>query len=343
MNLFETQVHSPAGIRLVAGLVAPFLTDAGQAGLASRWGVNAETLHTEALALARTLGEHDALHAALGVWARNHEFPPTATARLGEFLGLLPQDVTRAQVVLDGWANEHTAGMITEFPATVTEATSAVLASAIALDDTWARKADERKMRRFSGTLVPGFEAPVEVALAATNADRSAVRVHMPLTSGLRMSFCATVDGSEKAAWLLAEEPGVFTHALLEGQPFVTARNVTERDALDVAVILPAFTTRSTVDIAAEANRWGLKTAITDGAPGLGDLPISGIVQDAFIEVTHTGVKAAAVTAMMLASANMTHVAYTHRQNVITFGDTFAYEITHPDFPVALFAGTYTD
>lgn len=343
MNLFESQVHSPAGIRLVAGLVAPFLTAAGQAELASRWGADAETLHAEAVALTGALADHGVLHAALGVWARNHEFPPTATARLGEYLGLLPQDVTRAQVVLDGWANEHTAGMIPQFPATVTEATSAVLASAIALDDTWARKTHELKMRRFSGAWVPGFEAPVEVDWAATNADRSAVRVHIPLTSGLRMTFCAAVEGSEKAAWLLAEEPEVFTHELLEGQPFVTAQEVTEREALDVAVVLPAFTTRSTLDVAAEANRWGLKTALVEGAPGLGDLPIDAIVQDAFIEVTHTGVKAAAVTAMMLAMANFSPVRHSHKQHVITFDGAFAYQITHPDFPVPLFAGTYTD
>lgn len=334
------QVCSPAGIRLVSGLLAPYLSPAGQAELAERWGVDCATLFAEALATARAWRTHTALHAALGVWVRNHVLPAPAAAALQELLQALPSDDVQAKALLDAWAAEHTNRMIEAFPADVLADTTAVFASAVAMEDTWAC--------RTSNTPVPctaspgwrdGFEAEVDAPRVLATVDEATVRVVLPLESGLRMAFAISTHGVDEAARLL-ETPEAFTVTPQPGQPYTSVVKV-ERPTDLVSVRLPEFTTRTRLDIGADPTPWGLAAAFDEGAPGLGDLPVEGMVQAAFIEVTHTGVRAAAVTALMFGAANAMMPRLDYAQTVVTFDGPFAYQIAAPGFATPLFTGTY--
>jgi hypothetical protein len=333
-----TRVCSPLGIRLVSGLVAPYLHVAAQRELQSRWGHGAATLFDDTLDTVQALRTHPALHAALGVWVRNHHLPTAATTALGDLLAALPLDDAQAQTMLDRWASENTADMIRTFPGQVDVTTTAVLASAVAMDDTWRHDTFETRMG-FAGRRVEAFEADLSPWSVISTADGSTVRALLRLSSGLKMHFAISTHGPEHAARLL-ETPEVFDTAIREGQPFVTSREV-EQPTEMVAFISPEFTTRTTVDVGAEAGAWGLEKAVATGAPGLGDLPMAGILQEAFIEVTHSGVKAAAVTVMMFAAANMALPTKWHRQTVLTLDEPFAYEIVSPSLSTPLFTGIY--
>lgn len=333
-----SSVHSLAGVRLVLGLLGPFLTPAGQQEVERVWGAPVEVLFEESVALATQVKNHPALHAALGVWTREHDFPAQAVARLADYLQALPADPEAAQAVLDGWASAHTHGMIPTFPCTVTEATRAVLASALAVDDTWARHAEET-LTLFHGERVKGFDISTGDADARTTMDGRAVRVSVGLTSGLVMNFCISEDGVGRATALLGE-PEVFTKPVCNGQPFISTRPV-RWQTTDVAVLLPEYEIRSNLDLADDAAAWGLVEAMRPfGVPGLGGLEISEARQDAFIEVTHTGVRAAAVTALSLRASGMISLPE-FSQRVVRFSEPFAFRLELPGMPVPLFAGIY--
>lgn len=335
----HSEVCSPMGIRLVSGLVAPYLSITGQRELQARWGHGANTLFRDAVETERTLRAHPALHAALGVWVRNHRLPVAAAESLGDLVGLLPLDDTAAQRMLDGWAATNTHDMIETFPAQVQSDTTAVLASAVAVEDTWKAPAQERRVQ-FNSEYGAGFEAALSPWDLTATTDGSTVRARLRLQSGLMMQFAISTHGPVEAARLLAT-PEVFTVSVTYGLPFVSVEMV-EHPTEMVAFRAPEFTTRTTHDLTVKAPEWGLSTAFKEGAPGLGDLPLSGAVQDAFIEITHTGVRAAAVTAMMCRSANVAVPPRAFQQMVVTLDQPFAYRIISPALETPLFTGIYT-
>lgn len=335
----RSSVISPLGIRLVSGLVAPYLSVAAQRELQDRWGHGANTLFAQTREITRTLREHPALHAALGAWVRNHHLPADAATALGDLLDALPLDDEAAQAMLDQWAATHTHDMITSFPGQVQKDTTTVLASAVAMEDTWKCRTRESHVR-FSESWGKGFEADLTPWSVSTTSDGDTVRAILDLTSGLKMHFAISTRGPEHAA-LLLETPEVFTTPPMAGSPFVTTRAV-ERPTEMLAFVAPEFTTTSTHDLKEDAHAWGLETMLAQGAPGLGDLPLSSVLQNAFIEVTHTGVKAAAVTAMMFRSANaMTPPPRPYEQTVVTLDEAFAYIIVAPDIETPLFTGIH--
>lgn len=337
----ESTVVSPLGIRLLSGLVAPYLSVAGQRDLQARWGHGAETLFRDTHATVETLRTHPALHAALGVWVRDHTLPAPAATALGHLLAALPLDDAAAQSLLDGWAVEHTNGMIGAFPGQVEATTTAVLGSAVTMDDTWACPTREISLQ-FAGSQAwgKGFETGLAPWAITATTDGSTVRATLALSSGLQMNFAISTHGTAHAARLL-DTPGVFTATPAAGESFVSSRKV-EQPTEMVAFKAPAFTTSTLHDLKTDPEPWGLRALLADGAPGLGDLPLSSIQQRAFIEVTHTGVKAAAVTGMMMRSANaMTPPPRPYEQTVVTFDAPFAYEIVAPRLDTPLFTGTY--
>lgn len=334
-----THVHSPAGIRLVSGLLGPYLTPSGQEELSTFWDTSVDDLFTQAVLAAEDLADLDALHAALGVWVRNHRLPSSAAEQLAAFVQQLPDDNAAAQAALDGWAAEHTAGMIPTFPCTVTDDTRAVLASALAVDDTWERPAADTRVA-FQDQRVRGFKADTPRSLVRCTAAGTAVRATLPLTSGLTMSFCIHQDGPAAALEQLLNAPNYFYALPTLSHPMISSRPVYTPTG-DVAILVPSFTITSSLDIAADAAAWGLEAALRPGGvPGLGNLEVSEARQDAFIEVSHTGVRAAAVTAMVLArSANM--MTPQHQQLAVEIDQPFAFALTHPDIEAPLFTGIY--
>jgi hypothetical protein len=338
MSNDDTHVHSPAGIRLVVGLIAPFLTPMGKREVEMCWSTPVDVLFKESLDLAAEMTTHPTLHAALGVWTRNHTVPAEAAALLNAYLKALPSSTIEAQKVLDAWAEENTFGMIPQFPCEVQEDTHAVLASALAIEDTWERKGREIGLG-FNGQRVDGFEALADDTHALSTSERDAVRVTLPLASGLLMNFCIAADLNRAQSLLMT--PNLFTEAVVDGQDFVTTQKV-KRETTDVAALLPVFTTRTSLNLGESAANWGIVEAMRPhGVPGLGDLEVTEAKQDAFIEVTHTGVRAAAVTAMMMTRSAASFAPPQFDQRVVTFDRPFVYEIVLPGHRTPLFLGSY--
>lgn len=339
--MFEpTFVYSPAGIRLVIGLAAPFLAPGAQREVEERWGAPADVLFKESADLAEAVRSHPALHAALAVWTRDAAVPEEAALRLGRLLQSLPHEVSAAQHVLDRWAAENTHDMIEKFPGEVREQTRLVLASAVAVEDTWSNSATDQHLP-FNGRRVQGFRVDADPAHVTVTPDGRSLLVELPLKSGLLMRFCLSRRGVDTALTLI-ENPEQFTASPAADSPFIEQiRTMVPRDA--VAVSLPEFEIRTLLDLAAEPAAWGLDAAFsaTDAAPGLGEnLELGSAAQASYVEVTREGVRAAAVTAIMIERAAVP--VMNHIQRAVTFRDPFAYTLTLPGHPTPLFAGTYS-
>lgn len=358
----RSTVHSPVGIRLVCGLVAPFLSPDGQDAIEARWGASAQDLFSEARTQVYQSGSAG-LHLALGAWIRDtptHQtvLPVEAQTMLAGLLEYLPADVAEANTYLDAWAAEHTDNMIVKFPGEVRENTTGILASAVAVDEAWARPATEQR-GPFGDARVAGFGLDLDSVAARATEDGAALFAALTLANGMELRLCSSTDGLEAAAHLLAatmtgpseddqaeddqaedERSGVervFARVAVPGDHLTASQWVTSRRT-QTRTWVPTFTLRAQLDVAAEAEQWGLGPAMVEGAPGLG-MPVHGIVQSSFIEVSHTGVRAAAVTAMMFGAANAMSARYA--QTLVQFAEPFAFMLVEPGKDTALFAGLY--
>lgn len=347
----SSTVVSPAGIRLLCGLLAPHVSEAAAAELETRWGLDATALHEETLRDVQLAAQDPALHLALGAWARDVEqVPALARERLGSLLAVMPEDNAQAQELLDGWASEQTGGLITEFPASIESYVRAALASAIAVDDTWTLPAAEQHGRFGDQRHAQGFQINNPPAQTRASADGRQVFVALSLVSGIELRVCASTEGVEHAEGLLASLlPGggdheqrllvdVFERVARPGDLFTTAERCA-RPSAETVVWLPEFLITADVDVADEAVRWGLESALqSGGTPGLGVLEVSAVKQAAMIEVSKRGVRAAAVTVAMLAGMNL--VTHSHERVAMDFSEPFAFQLVAPGSTVALFTGT---
>ncbi len=340
----DSTVSSPAGIRLAVGLVAPFLTPAGRAEVRKAWHQDAEDLHAEAIEAALVMGRSQVLHAALAVWTRL-PVPPEAVDRLGNLLKELPTSDQEAQRALDAWTSEHTLGMIADAPVRVGPATTAVVASALALDAQWETPGTPDPAVRFDGRSVAGFTRRVRAGDTGLSPDgRTAVsrhRLRVPEGGedpGLLVSFAMDERGPEAGLEALLLDSTLAP--LQAGHPLVAT--VAGDDPGRVEVTLPRFAFARTTDLLREADRWGLAHASDprEGMPGLGEGSYVGQArQAALIEVTHEGVRAAAAAFMGVVRAAFSPGGRAEAL-ALHYDRPFAFAITHPQVGV-LFQGTY--
>jgi hypothetical protein len=131
----EHHVASPLGVWLVLALAARTATGPVRADLDEILGVDAETA-------ARTAGDllatpHPLVHAAASAWRG----PAGRTPQIAGWLAGMPAAVATGdvdtQATLNRWADEHTRGLIKEFPLQLSRATMLVVASALATKVTW--------------------------------------------------------------------------------------------------------------------------------------------------------------------------------------------------------------
>ncbi|MEH0974401.1 hypothetical protein V6U77_25030 [Micromonospora sp. CPCC 205546] len=129
-------VASPLGAWLLLALAAPAATGPTRAALE-------EVLGTDARAAAEAAGAllgapHPLVPSATAFWHR----PGRETTGLDGWRATLPASTATGalpdQAGLDGWAREHTLGLIEAFPLTVTPDVLLVLASALATRVSWA-------------------------------------------------------------------------------------------------------------------------------------------------------------------------------------------------------------
>lgn len=330
-------VVSPLGVRLVSGLVAPFLSPRGQADLEDRWGRTSDELFESSLKAAEEFRGIGAVHMALGAWTRRFQIPPVAVTRLGGVLGDLPHNDTEAQALLNTWTRDHTNDLILSFPAQVEKDTVAVLGSAVAVEDTWNLQVVDQDVF-FNQQRRKGFSAQADPASVMADETGRTVRAVLPLRSGATLNLCRSLDGPGVAQAMVCKDD-YFVEAVNDSMPTVGRSPVHAPTPL-VRVVAPEFTISTRHNLMEQAAQWGLAGLVADGAPGLGGLEVSQAAQEAFIEVTHTGVKAAAVTGMaMMASAMWSYDD--HEQHLVEFDDEFAFALMMPGISTPLFEGVF--
>ncbi|MBQ1073143.1 hypothetical protein KBX06_08195 [Micromonospora sp. C31] len=129
-------VASPLGAWLLLALAAPAATGATRAALEEVLGTDVRTAATAADVL--LAAPHPLVASATAFWHR----PGGTTTGLDGWRAALPASTATGplpdQAGLDGWAREHTLGLIEAFPLTVTPQVLLVLASALATRVSWA-------------------------------------------------------------------------------------------------------------------------------------------------------------------------------------------------------------
>lgn len=333
----ENTVRSPLGLRLLIGLMAPLLSPKGQEEVTARWGETPQALQEEALATVALLKGLPSVTVALGLWTRE-SLPAGLEEEVLALVKTLPEDNREAQEVLDRWAQEETFDLIKSFPLQVTSAHRLVLGSAVALDLAWRAQEYTSSLLLFGGKRAPAF-----MVTGDTFGERWG--------TGAQGSFLLEVPTEAEAITMVFALPqGGVQEALedLRGEGLwgeIPQEHPSRQEALSSLphqqAVLPSFKLTYTWEIMDEVEEWGLQAAATpgEGVPGLGEGNyLLDAVQEALIEVSPTGVKAAAVTAMGVGRALALRPSQ-HRVSRFLFDRPFAFQVRHASLGV-LFEGT---
>lgn len=277
---------SPLGIRMCAGLLAPFMSDTGKAEIETVYGVTADRLYDMSVDNAWALDDIETAAGALGVFFRNRQVASDVAGTLGSFAQTLPSDVSDAQAQLDRWTAMNTLGLISTAPVNVNAETEVVAASAVAVDAPWLYRAV-----RFADSFLlsvpngPGY---------VTADDRAFLAVGF-LKGGLEARFAMSEDGDDAAIAMLSENVDGLHPADVTSQ-WVTSETAPADPGNEVPVArLPRFAQTASHNLLDDAERYGLGSVKSEGVPGL-DAVLDQVAQNVMVEITETGVKAAAVT-----------------------------------------------
>jgi hypothetical protein len=128
-------VASPLGAWMLLALAAPAATGRLRQELETVLGTEADA--AAALAAVLLVEAHPLVHTGAAAWHR----PAYRTDALLAWLGSLPAEVEQgdvpSQAAADGWAREHTFGLVERFPLELTPDIVIVLASALATRISW--------------------------------------------------------------------------------------------------------------------------------------------------------------------------------------------------------------
>ncbi len=139
---------------------------------------------------------HPAVAAAVGLWWRGD----VVTDRLRDYARRLPDAATRETLAgqdrLDGWAREHTLGLIDRFPIQVTPDLLLVLASALATRVRWLRPFDVAPAAMLAPPGGDGGGFADQVAWALRSVDGQDVGLVRTLAAGfVGVHVAASADG----------------------------------------------------------------------------------------------------------------------------------------------------
>lgn len=153
-----TTVVSGLGLWPLLAILSGAADEPGRSELGAAAEVEPAVAAARAADLVATIDRTADLQVALGVWVHeqlklSESFGSVVPAPL---TGQLTGDVTRDQARLDGWAAEHTDGLIQRMPIDVTPDLAVVLASALSLRTTWVRPFTEQVNRPAAGPWTGG-------------------------------------------------------------------------------------------------------------------------------------------------------------------------------------------
>lgn len=354
---------APAAWPLLA-LLADAAAGPARSELEDAVGLPAADSRAAALETLGMLREMPAVRSALGIWV-GERFPLTPEWTSGLPLGtvgLLTGDPAVDIPLLDGWARQHTDGLVHEMPVGVTSETLTVLAGAMLVRTRWARP--------FTGWTHP---------LRFAGGPWSELRAH-PLTRVTRILDrlnVAPTDHGEITCLEVLGQDGVTVHLVIgeEGRtasevlqgglvarkgvgrkggslrvgdeaPGLTVESV-PADVPDerLQILVPRFRVEAGHDLLGQPDVFGLKTAsdATRGHfPAMGPEPsaVSAAKQRAAAAFTAEGFETAAVTGVGRRGAGRRRVPpHRARQVRAEFDRPFGYFASHRATGLILAAG----
>ncbi|MER5728216.1 serpin family protein [Streptomyces sp. NPDC002138] len=357
-------VFTAAGVWPLLALLADGADGPAREELAQALGIPAGDAAVTAREMLEALGPIRGLEAAVGLWTRaGLPLEEGWLSRLPQGArGVLTGDPGTDGPVLDGWASEHTAGLIERMPATVTPEVLLVLASALALRVTWARPFEPLPMTvgegPWSGRTLLGLYRhtslldQVGVAQSAAGAvtlleveGTDAIDVHLVL--GGPAATPGEVLGAGIAA-VTGAVAAVAGSALPEGSPGpgLDVRTVAAtRPEPSLTVKTMAFDVSAEHDLLDHPHLFGLDTA-SDAAfghfPGISASPLAvgSARQSALARFHAKGFEAAAVTAVaMAAGSGPPATPYRVRHAEVSFLRPFGFLAVHRPSRLVLAAG----
>ncbi|MBF6170327.1 serpin family protein [Nocardia blacklockiae] len=344
-------VLSGCGVWPLLGVLAGAANAPARAELAGAVGLSADDAQAAALRLLAELTEAETVAGALGVWLRADVTPRT------EWVRSLPEGVVErltGQAALDAWADRHTGGLIDRFPVQLDADTLLVLATAIVARTSWLQPFHDDVLEPESGPWRghrgPGLsrfshelgdaallDGPEPVTRVVVRGIRD-LDVHLLLGDGAPGDVLGTglgaLDGSIDARTHLpvgATGPGL-----------VVRETRAVADTLRIQV--PPFTIRSSHDLMAHADLFGLRTAADGSAdrfPAISDTPlyVADAAQDALARFTREGFEAAAVTAVALARAAALPRPRRVTEIAVAFDRPFGFLAVHRPTGLVIVAG----
>ena len=167
--LTEHGVASALGLWVLLALLAPGSQESDRDELEKALGTSADDAASRAAEL--LANPHPALHAAVALWSK----AAALNEKFAAFAESLPAEITRGAVPTqeqaDTWANEHTLGLISQFPLHLDPLIAAVLVSAIATKGEWLQPFDGAKASDLGGV----FAAQADTVLRSPDTHKVAI------------------------------------------------------------------------------------------------------------------------------------------------------------------------
>ncbi|MET9609762.1 serpin family protein [Streptomyces sp. NPDC006512] len=350
-------VFTAAGVWPLLALLADGAAGPAREELAEALGIPARDAAGAARELLAALGGVRGLRAATGVWARaDLPLEETWSARLPPGTrGTLTGDAETDRKALDGWAAEHTDGLVERMPVALPPGPGAVLlvlACALALRLKWIQPFQD-----FCGSAAEGpWQGRDLLMLGRTTSLLDRVRVaHGPAgavtvldmigDTGVDVHLVLGEPGARPAAVIGTgigvvdrTVPATDARSLPEGSPgpgLLVGRVLSDRPETQLRVVTPAFEVRAEHDLLARPGVFGLTSALDTGHghfPGISPRPLAvGSARQAALARFHArGFEAAAVTAIgAVGGCAMPRPRYRVRRAEVSFHRPFAFLAVH--------------
>ncbi|MFI2471944.1 serpin family protein [Nocardia xishanensis] len=347
-------VVSGAGLWPLLALLAGAASGPARDELEAAIGLPAEAAHDAALELTRIMAESDDVSAALGAW-----FAETLPLRREWTDTMPPETIGRltGQDALDAWAARGTGGLIERFPVHLAPDTTVVLATALVAKTRWSEPFDDTVLRPESGP----WQGISGRGLTRSTGDLTAVALLDGPDPVTRVVVTGTADvdvhlllGSAEPGAVLATGLAALTgntpvRGELDPQTSGPGLRVSQYrsprpgDRLDIR--LPPFEIRSSHDLCATPELFGLTTAMTidhGHFPAISpeELAIAQGAQDVLARFTREGFEAAAVTAIAARAVSMPLPGdYLVTQVDVVFDRPFGFLAVHRATGLAVVAG----
>jgi hypothetical protein len=311
------QVASPLGAWLIVALCSTVASGPEPVELERALGVAPGPAAAFAASLVRA--PHPLVMSGTGVWNR-----PGPDEGLATWKASLPPAVATGAVPgqpdLDAWAERHTGGLITKFPAAVGSDVVLLMATALATKVSWARPFD----------LAPG----TALGRSSPWSSRLAQVLQSPAGDPRHQQFIADTEHAGLVAVHIARARGGLLVASVEAAPDVAVAEViaAAHDIATTEALDPGGVTRHTLfDLPlGDSDRWSIREESASTVGGRGEercqavLPAWSAVSN--LDLDHAALGFPAVAATLASALGLGDYRYQARQAAAARYSRFGFE-----------------